>query len=145
MTLSDRARTRLIEVRKQRNIGQQELADMITHQTGELWTQSRVGKLLSGAVELRLDDADAMAHALGLPMTEVIRDRGMEFYADLTPTQLRIVEYCRQSPELAQHVLAVFSHVEALLRAKQKRTKARRIGRPMESEKARKAGSGVRS
>ncbi len=60
------------------------------------WSQSRVGKILSGRVGLDLDDCESLCFALGIGLTEAVRDRGMEFCAEMTPTEMRLIEMWRK-------------------------------------------------
>jgi transcriptional regulator with XRE-family HTH domain len=72
------------------------------------WTQPRVSKVLRGRVELGVDDLGALCFAVGLSPTEVLRDRGLEFCAEMTPTELRVLERLRQlSPPLREAFLVV--------------------------------------
>lgn len=102
---SARVRARLKEELRSRDISQRELADALTKSTGDYWTQSRVGKVLNGNVELRVDDADAIAKVAGIFLSEAVRDRGLEFYAEMTPTELRVLERLRREPDILDGVL----------------------------------------
>lgn len=102
---SDRARQRLREELDARDIGQQTLADALTKLTGETWTKSKVNHVLNGRVQLLIDDADAIATICKLYLTEVVRDRGLEFYAEMTPTELRILDSLRKKPHVLRGIL----------------------------------------
>lgn len=104
---SDRARARLREELAARGIGQQALADALTALTGDDWTKSKVNHVLNGHVQLLIDEADAIANVCKLYLTEVVRDRGLEFYAEMTPTELRILERLRQRPNLLQAIMLI--------------------------------------
>jgi transcriptional regulator with XRE-family HTH domain len=106
-TTADRVRGRLKDELNARDISQRELADALSKQTDDYWTQSRVGKVLNGNVELKVDDADAIAKVAGIFLTEAVRDRGLEFYAEMTPTELRILERMRQRPNLLQGIMLI--------------------------------------
>lgn len=88
-----------------RGISQRELADVLTRETREQWTQSRVGKVLTGRVELQLNVLAVMAEAVGISLTEVVRDRGLEFYAELTPTEVRLLDWLRKRPNQARSLM----------------------------------------
>src|SRR3990167_6068475 len=104
---SNRVRARLKEELHARDISQRELADALSKQTDEYWTQSKVGKVLNGNVELKVDDADAIAKVAGIFLTEAVRDRGLEFYAEMTPLELRVLERIRQRPTLLHGLLMI--------------------------------------
>lgn len=94
--LSDRVRLRLREEMDRRGLSQQDVADLLK------WTQSKVAQKLTGRTPMTLDELDALCFAVSLRPTEVVRDRGYEFCADLTPTEMRILERVR---ERGQHVI----------------------------------------
>ncbi len=87
--LSERVRTRIREEMKRQKMSQRDIAGLLQ------WSQSRVAHILTGRVEIGVDDLAAFAFALGLSMPEVVRDRGMEFVAEMTPTELRLYERLR--------------------------------------------------
>ena len=72
-----------------RRINQAALADRIG------WTQSKVSKVLNGETALCVDDLEALCSGVGLRLTEVVRDHGLEFCAELTPAELRVLEGLR--------------------------------------------------
>jgi len=76
-----------------KKLSQREIADLLR------WSQSRVAKLLTGRVEMGVDDLAGLCFALDLRLTEVVRDHGLEFLAEMTPTELRILERLRQIPQ----------------------------------------------
>jgi transcriptional regulator with XRE-family HTH domain len=63
------------------------------------WSQSRVAHLLTGRVEITVDDLAEMAFALGLSVLETVRDRGMEFCAEMTPSEMRVLDAVRALPQ----------------------------------------------
>ena len=97
-TASERARERIREEMTLKRLSQREVSDLLGGVSNG-WSQSRIAKLLTASVEMGLDDAAALAFAVGISLTEVVRDRGMEFYAEMTPTELRILERIRQLPK----------------------------------------------
>lgn len=101
MTPAERAVLRIREEMTARNISQRDLADRLN------CSQGRIAKMLNGHVELRLNDAEELAQAVGLTLVEVIRDRGLEFYAEMTPTEVRMLERLRQRPSAMQGVLYI--------------------------------------
>ena len=89
---SDQARQRIREEMERKKLSQREVADLLQ------WSQSRVGKLLTGRVQMGVDDLDGLCFAVGLSLTEAIRDRGLEFFAEMTPTELRALQNLRMIP-----------------------------------------------
>lgn len=87
--LSEQARTRIREEMKRQRLVQRDIAGMLS------WSQSRVAKVLTGRVALLLDDLAALCFALSVSIVDVLRDRGMEFCSEMTPTELRIHESMR--------------------------------------------------
>jgi len=133
-SISERARQRLREELHARGISQQDLADLLTNRDCEAWSQPRVGKVLNGKVHLRLDELGLMAQVVGVAVTELIRDRGLEFYAELTPTELRILERIRQRPHVL-NALLVLLDITPPPAPPDTGTRRRKIGRPMNSER----------
>jgi len=77
------------------------------------WTQSRVAKLLTGRRELGVDDMETLGFAVGLAPTELVRDRGLEFCAEMTPSELRILETIRDAPQPVRDALTTLLGVRA--------------------------------
>lgn len=44
-------------------------------------------------------DLESLCFAISLPIVEAVRDHGMEFFAEMTPTELRTLERIRQLNE----------------------------------------------
>lgn len=94
MKNGDDARRAILAVREameKRGLTQRDVAGII----GNHWSQGRVQKLLTHQVELRVDDLAALCFAVGISLSEAVRDRGLEFYAEMTPTELRLFERIR--------------------------------------------------
>jgi transcriptional regulator with XRE-family HTH domain len=91
-SLSQRVRQRIREEMTKQRLSQRDVSGLLK------WSQSRVAKLLTGRVELGVDDLGALAFAVGISPTEAVRDRGLEFCAELTPTELRMLEHLRLLP-----------------------------------------------
>lgn len=104
MTLSDRVRARLREALDARHLSQRAIADRLAKFTGETWSQPRVGKVLNGRVELKVEDVALLAGLAGLSIVELFREPGKEFVADLTPTELRILTAMRENVTIFQHI-----------------------------------------
>src|SRR4030095_10037004 len=78
--LHDQVRERLREELHRKGWSTRDIADLLE------WSQSRVAKLLAGSVKFSLDDLEAFCGILHLRPTEVVRDRGMEFCREMTPS-----------------------------------------------------------
>jgi transcriptional regulator with XRE-family HTH domain len=63
------------------------------------WSQSRVAHCLTGRVELTVDDLERLAFAVSVSPLELVRDQGLEFVADLTPSELRFLHALRAKPQ----------------------------------------------
>lgn len=107
---ASQARQRIREEMERQKLSQREVADLLQ------WSQSRVGKILIGRVGLDVDDLEALCFAVGISLTEAVRDRGFEFCAEMTPTELRLLERIRQLPQ---------EDVDALMRLLAVNTKTR--------------------
>jgi hypothetical protein len=136
MTASDRIRARLRDEIEALNLSQDDVAERMTRITGEEWRQGDVWKMLSakGNVHLRVNEVDAMARALGLTLTEVVRDPGLEFYAEMTPSELRLFQVLRRNPSWLDAVLQLILGLrrpqgDELVTVKPKP----KIGRPLDS------------
>lgn len=98
---SDRIRERLKQALSEKKLSQRKLAKLLSKFTGETWSQPRVGKVLNGNVELKVDDLAALCALAGLSLVEIVREQGREFVADCTPTELRILTGLREAPPQA--------------------------------------------
>lgn len=87
---SIRARARIRSEMEKRHLSQRDVAGILE------WTQSRVSKNLNARVELGVDDLESLCFAVGITLTEAVRDHGLEFCAEMTPHELRILERIRQ-------------------------------------------------
>jgi len=88
-TLNDRARERLKDEKAAQKVSERDLAGWLG------WSQPKVAQKLGGRTEITLNELDALCQALAVAPTEVVRDRGLEFCAEMTPTELRILERLR--------------------------------------------------
>ena len=103
-TAADRARNRIREEMARKNLNQADIADLLQ------WTESRVSKIMNGRTELGVNELEALCFATGLTMTEAVRDRGLEFCAEMTPTELRMLELLRALPQtLRDHFYGMLS------------------------------------
>lgn len=60
------------------------------------WTQSKVSKVLNGETVLTVDDLEALCFGVSLRISEAVRDHGLEFCAEMTPQELRVLEELRR-------------------------------------------------
>jgi len=105
--LSDRVRVRLREEMAHRKLTQEEVSDLLGGSANG-WSQSRVAKYLTGRVELTVDALATLCFALGLSVTESVRDQGLEFCAEMTPTELKLLEHFRnETPEFRNSLLNI--------------------------------------
>lgn len=88
--LSEQVRLRLREEMARGDVSQRDMAGILG------WSQSKVAHILNGRVELNIDDLAEFCFGVGIAPTEAVRDRGLEFCAEMTPTELRILERIRQ-------------------------------------------------
>jgi len=118
-SFAEQVRLRLREEMTRKKLSQRDIAGL----TG--WSQSKVAHQLTAHTEIKLDDLAAFCFAVGLSVTEVVRDHGLEFCAEMTPTELRILERVRQlEPPVLDAILT-------LLDVKTKtRPQLRRAGSP---------------
>lgn len=112
---SDQARLRVREEMERKKLSQREVADLL------VWSQSRIAKILTGRVELTVDTLEALCFAVGLSLTEAVRDHGMEFCAEMTPTELRILERIRQLPKPVLDAVMTLLQVQANTRLEDRR------------------------
>lgn len=106
-TVQDRVRQRLRDEMQRRRLSQREISGLLGGVKNG-WSQSRIAKLLTGRRTMGVDDLASLCFALDLSLTEVIRDHGMEFCAEMTPTELRVLERLRQLPKpIFEAVLAL--------------------------------------
>ena len=104
---ADAIRRRLRDLLYERKISQSQLCARLSQITGEEWLLQRLGKLLNGRIRLRVEDLVWIARAADLSLVELVREPGKEFVADLTPSELRLVDALRANPELTA-VLTTF-------------------------------------
>jgi len=100
-SLAESARQRIREEMERKGITTRELADLLNT------SQGRIGHLLTGYTDLRVDDLEQLCFGVGLSPVEAIRDRGLEFCATMTPTQLRILQRIQQLPEAETAILTL--------------------------------------
>lgn len=76
------------------------------------WSQSRVAKVLNGRTAVDVDELGEFCAAVELSPVETIRDPGLEFVADLTPYELRMLERFRAIDPKLQEAVATILNVK---------------------------------
>jgi transcriptional regulator with XRE-family HTH domain len=89
-TLTQRFLTRVREEMARLELSQRDIAAF----SG--LSESKISKIMHGVLELGIEDAAKLCAAVSLSITEAVRDRGMEFCAEMTPTELRLLELWRK-------------------------------------------------
>lgn len=98
-----------------KEMSQRDVAGILT------WSQSRVAHLLTGHVEMSIDDLAEFSQAVGLAPTEVVRDRGMEFCAEMSPTEMRFLERMRQLTQTQRDGLMHLLNIATTTQAQERR------------------------
>lgn len=103
--LNERARQRIREEAAKRRLSHRTMAGFLS------WGFNKVTQKMTGRTPMTLNEFDALCFAVGLQPTEAVRDRGLEFCAEMTPTELRLIEHYRQLPKHAAEGLLHFLQV----------------------------------
>jgi len=106
-TLADLARKRIREALAAEHISQRDIGSALG------CSQSCVGKILTGRTALSVDDVEKLCQLVHLSPVEAFRDPGLEFVADMTPTELRILERFRQLPATTKAAILELLNVKA--------------------------------
>lgn len=109
MSVADRIRHRLKDEMQARGLSQRDVALLITEQTGERWNQADVQKIVSGYIELKMNDLAAIADAIGITLCEAVRDPGREYVADLTPSEVRLLQRLQRRPEMLDAIMTLLN------------------------------------
>jgi hypothetical protein len=70
---------------------------------------------------MSVDDLAEFAFILTIRPTEIIRDHGLEFCAEMTPTELRFLERLRQLPQTQKDAMMQLFHIESMTRPQERR------------------------
>ncbi len=89
LTLTQRILIRVREEMARQELSQRDIAAFTAI------SESKISKIMHGTVELSVEDADRLCRAVNLSPAEAVRDRGMEFCAEMTPTEMRLLELWR--------------------------------------------------
>lgn len=105
--LNDRVRQRLKEEKTRRHLSERDLAGLLN------WSQSRIAQKFGGRTPITLDELEALCFALSIQPTEAVRDRGVEFCAELAPTELRFLEVLRSLDATTRDGLYALLHIRS--------------------------------
>lgn len=111
-----RVRRRIAEwVKREGHGSRKRLADAVSGLYGKSRSQSWVTDVIDGpdadGQDLRLRDLDAVAGAMGLPPGDLVRHDD-NLYAEVTPSELRVLRFYRSLPDLARHhFVAYFDYI----------------------------------
>ena len=104
-SLNDRVRFRLKDEKVLLKLSERDLAGIMA------WSQSKVAQKLNGRTPITLDELEAFCFALSILPSEAVRDRGMEFSAEMTPSELRLLEHFRHESEAMREAVATILRV----------------------------------
>ncbi|HXU05231.1 MAG TPA: hypothetical protein VN903_29935 [Polyangia bacterium] len=107
MDVLQRVRARVRDELAHRRISQRVAAERLSLHTGELWTQSKVHKILTGEVGLQFVDLVAFARVIDISLVELVRDPGLEFSAEMTPSEMKLVAAVRDKPRILPALLEI--------------------------------------
>ncbi len=106
-------------------VSQTELSRRLEADTRRRWRVSRISKILNGHIPFTVDDLVLMCDAAGISLVSVVRQRGREFVADLTPSELNVIELIRENPTRADHVIALLPRRGQTFRELQRASRSR--------------------
>jgi transcriptional regulator with XRE-family HTH domain len=132
--VSRRIRQKLRDQLAHRKISQRDLAARLYRTTGEEWSQSKVHKILTGQVELKVDDLALMAAEAGLSLVELVREPGRELVVDMTPTEMRLITAMRESPRFMAAMAEAVRSMEQLAQKPGRRTIKERMAEPQDDD-----------
>src|SRR6185369_12540323 len=90
------------------------------------WSQSKVAQKLTGRTPWTLQELESLCFVAGLSPIEAIRDQGLEFCTDMTPTEFRLFERLRQLTPSQLDAVIVLIDVASNTRAQERRAAAPR-------------------
>lgn len=122
-TLAIRARKRVREELDRKGVTQRDIAGQLK------WSQAKVAQKLSGRTPWTLEELDSLCFIAGIPPTEAVRDRGLEFCAELAPYELRLLENFRTLTPALRDVYLTLLNAKAG-EARQARPRKPIIGKP---------------
>lgn len=111
-----RVRRRIAEwVNEQGHGSRKRLADAVKglygHSRSASWATDLIDGPDKGGQDLRLRDLDAVAGAMGVQPGDLVRHND-NAYAEVTPTELRLLRFVRSLPDLARHhLISYFDYI----------------------------------
>lgn len=111
-TLNDRVRERLRTEKDRLEMTELDIAGLIG------WSQSKVAQKLRGRTPITLNELESLCFAFSLAPTEAVRDHGLEFVTEMTPTELRIHERIRKMTADQRAALMTILHISAIVEPK---------------------------
>ena len=103
-TLNDRVREKLRTEKDRLEMTENDIAGIVG------WSQSKVAQKLRGRTPITLDELEAFCFAFGMQPTEAVRDPGLEFVTEMTPTELRIYERIRKlNPDQKTAIMTILN------------------------------------
>lgn len=121
MAPADHVRLRFRELLHEKGVSQSVLCARLQARTGERWRESRLSKLLNGRIVFVVDDLVLMAECADISLVELFREKGREFVADLSPSELRVLNAMRDMPHTGQLLMDL---VNSLTPEKRKSSRA---------------------
>ncbi len=88
--LAERARRRVREELDRLGVTQRDICGQLK------WSQAKVAQKLTGRTPWTLNELEALCFIAGISITEAVRDRGLEFCAEMTPSEMRLLELWRK-------------------------------------------------
>ena len=105
-TAAERAILTIREAMTRKGLVQEDLAGFLK------CSQSKIAKLLNGRMDLTVNELDRLCFGVGISLVESVRDRGLEFCAEMTPTELRLLESIRQMDPQLRDLLLYFAGIK---------------------------------
>lgn len=109
MGLNERARQRLKAEKARRHLSERDIGDLLQ------WSQSKVAQKLSGRTPITLDELESLCFALSIAPTEAVRDHGLEFCAEMTPSEMRLLEQIRKLDDRTREGIMGLLHARTFL------------------------------
>lgn len=107
MTPADRAILRVKEEMTRLNLSQRDLAKRLK------CSQGRIAKMITGRQKLQVNDLAMLAEAVGLTLSETIRDRDLEFFAEMSGIEVDILLTYRKKSMEMKRAFMTFLGMEA--------------------------------
>ena len=103
MNAAERVRQMVIALMDERKFSQRDFAERMGR--SQPWVAKVIRGPRKGGQDVRLEDLDDLALALGVTSVELVRDHGLEFVAELTPSEMRVLQQFRKLPAPLQQTV----------------------------------------